>query len=1186
MGDLNHTTVKYASVSNVAVVDIGLINNDVAGANFTTVQHAEENTDVIVTVSQQNLLAVASGFSVEVVRVEADGSLTTVKVATVNDGLVADALGLSILGVVDDGNTVAIKLEDLPEGDYRVIVKNDESVINDLIGGLTLNELGDQGVVLGKDNQELVLNTVETALNGKYGLGLGTAVKTLLSGLLATTDTLGAGDIVRALKESTIVGPLLNTLLGGLVDPILDVIADALVDNLISVLRTTNVEISGEESHFSKLSITDNVLDNDVDPSDTAVVTSVNGTAVTAEGVNIEGLYGTLTIQANGQYTYTAHDSLSSTGKVETFTYSISDGVNSDTAKLVINIKDGIAPDAAIVDPVNGSSDITGTAEPGSTVIVTFPDGTQPASASVVVGADGTWTIANPGLQDASEIIVTVKDSFGNTSEPTTIVVDALAPDAPMAHFSEAGDTVSGTAEAGSTVVVKDSGNNILGTTTVGADGKYQLDGISPALVNGETVTVTATDKAGNTSSATTIEAPLNDPSLENTNVIAEDNVMALTATVTPQTKPIEAAHWESTKLLDLQLLGPVLDTTTEGVLYASVAEDTIRDLTINASVGGVSLVSNYNLYIYKLNEAGSYVRMDEYTEIDWMQTSLVSWSDSNSKQVTLGEGSYAILLVTQQSLVGLGLFPSKTLDITGVERSYDDVTVTAQQSGNVIADVDATNGEDTVTPDTVVKSVNGINIAENLNSTLPNTSTSAAKIAGQYGDLYITADGSYVYVLDPTRAGKEQLGLAQETFTYRLVDTVTGDWSTAELSFKLDSVNAVNDVNSAGYTATNVVTENVNFMTPVNAVAATKVSSGLSNTDYEYKQTLSFNVASDKVGEDVQLKVVGDSLLTSGTYTLTYVLKNGSQTIASVTNETKQGVDTEFTKLLTNLGAGSYTLEVTLHKTTAIATSAAFDISISLIGKEIDLDSFKDTVKTTDGNILTGAEGADDLGSSDTYFAIKGKFDTNPYILYQAENQGPAEVTVQGQYGVLTIEKDGQYSYVPNGTGYGQEVFEYTLHSPTGNSSDATLTINVAKDFTGSVYNDLVTSTGGNDTISTGAGSDTLIFKVLTATGVVDPTGGNGLDTWDDFHVGNTASDTAADKIDVSALLAGQTITDINKFVSVTYDADKDTATISIDRDGDGTTYTSTELLVLTNQTTQVTLDELIQNGQFKYNV
>ncbi|WP_227508793.1 Ig-like domain-containing protein, partial [Acinetobacter sp. Leaf130] len=72
-----------------------------------------------------------------------------------------------------------------------------------------------------------------------------------------------------------------------------------------------------------------------------------------------------------------------------------------------------------------GTDPITGTAEPGSTVTVTYPDG---STASVVAGPDGSWTVPNPGLNDGDTVTAVTEDPAGNTSGPATAVVDAVAP--------------------------------------------------------------------------------------------------------------------------------------------------------------------------------------------------------------------------------------------------------------------------------------------------------------------------------------------------------------------------------------------------------------------------------------------------------------------------------------------------------------------------------------------------------------------------------------------------------------------------------------------------------------------------------------------------------------------------------------------------------------------------------------
>ncbi|WP_336982856.1 Ig-like domain-containing protein, partial [Acinetobacter modestus] len=66
---------------------------------------------------------------------------------------------------------------------------------------------------------------------------------------------------------------------------------------------------------------------------------------------------------------------------------------------------------------------ITGTAEPGSTVTVTFPDGSTAQAATDPV--TGAWTVANPGnLVDGDTVTATATDPAGNISLPATEIVD------------------------------------------------------------------------------------------------------------------------------------------------------------------------------------------------------------------------------------------------------------------------------------------------------------------------------------------------------------------------------------------------------------------------------------------------------------------------------------------------------------------------------------------------------------------------------------------------------------------------------------------------------------------------------------------------------------------------------------------------------------------------------------------
>jgi hypothetical protein len=128
-----------------------------------------------------------------------------------------------------------------------------------------------------------------------------------------------------------------------------------------------------------------------------------------------------------------------------------------------------------------------------------------------------------------------------------------------------------------------------------------------------------------------------------------------------------------------------------------------------------------------------------------------------------------------------------------------------------------------------------------------------------------------------------------------------------------------------------------------------------------------------------------------------------------------------------------------------------------------------------------------------------------------------------------------------------------------------------------GGAGNDLLEGGKGNDILIGGAGSDTAVYRLLLSN---DATGGNGTDTWKDFHKGNLTTDTEADKIDIRELLdSTANMGNISQYVFTTYDSVNNKTVVQIDRDGSGGTYVKTDLLILENVNT--TLEELLQNHQ-----
>ncbi|MEP8673170.1 BapA/Bap/LapF family large adhesin [Enterobacter hormaechei] len=151
---------------------------------------------------------------------------------------------------------------------------------------------------------------------------------------------------------------------------------------------------------------------------------------------------------------------------------------------------------------------VTGTAEPGSTITLKDADGNTIGTGKA--GSDGKFTIdLGTPLTNGEQITATATDPSGNTSQGGQVTApDLTAPDAPAnLEVSPDGKTVTGTAEPGSTVTLKDADGNTIGTGKAGSDGKFTID-LGTPLINGEQITATATDPSGNTSQGGQVTAP------------------------------------------------------------------------------------------------------------------------------------------------------------------------------------------------------------------------------------------------------------------------------------------------------------------------------------------------------------------------------------------------------------------------------------------------------------------------------------------------------------------------------------------------------------------------------------------------------------------------------------------------------------------------------------------------------
>ncbi|NAS00642.1 type I secretion C-terminal target domain-containing protein, partial [Acinetobacter haemolyticus] len=631
------------------------------------------------------------------------------------------------------------------------------------------------------------------------------------------------------------------------------------------------------------------------------------------------------------------------------------------------------------------------------------------------------------------------------------------------------------------------------------------------------------------------------------------------------------------TYLLLTSLAGLDLQVGSAGINF-NIDDGHTGDMTFNYSalISGDAL-ADYVLCIQKFDEATG-----QWTAISGPgQADLLSLSLFGGTTITvdgLEAGQYRAFMAFD-GLFGIGLVGtlSATMDLYDLSQVGGYEVVAA--SGNVITDAGIDGSADTATIFTTVSSVNGEAVV-----------AGGTTIEGTYGTLVIHPNGSYTYTPYSDVTGLGQV----DQFTYTLSDPIGGpNAATATLYFHLDS--SVVDMTwnpadpSEPATFTFVATDDVDTssLVMVNEVdedyfnASASLLGILATTQTYTSGTFTLGSNMDAYG-----LITVNSLATAGTVNLNLNLQmNVGGVWTTVANDSFSGIISLLGTLASldlstlDLAAGTYRIQTTLQQPLLGGLAALVGINTDVNVTYLDQYVVSNTIEA-EGNIF----GNDATGSTFTQLQVT---DANGNVIDVSYG-----TIIQGLHGNLVISANGDYSYTPSSTtGGGSESFTYTVTHLNGDTITATLNINVGYTIQGSTGNDIITDSAGDDLIYAGAGndtintanggSDTLIFDLLNA---ANGTGGNGHDTWFNFHVGDTAIDSEADKIDISDLLVGYagdgSAASLSAYVSVDFDG-TDTI-ISIDRDGGAGVHSSTELLTLKNVDTS--LEELLQNNQLLF--
>lgn len=454
---------------------------------------------------------------VEVTGTGAPGSEVTVTVGTATQTTTID----------DDGNwSVTFPVDDLPpDGNYDSTVHvvdpdgtefdlDGPTVVIDTVADVTLDEGqagGDDMINAAEAADGVTLTgtaeagaTVEVTFQGVTRTVTATENGTWSADFAASEIAAGEYDSEVTVKATDSFG---NT---------------GSVTGTIRVDTTTAVEIDPGQAGGDDL----------VSGSEAAAGLTLTGTgeAGATVSVTVEGVTRTATVDADGNWAAVFEAGSLPAGEYDTTVSVTSTDTAGNTATATADLRVDTLVDPLTLESgsiegdnvVNGSerSDgvtLTGTVEPGSTVVVQLGNATETAT----VDAAGNWSVdfaasdIAQGSYDA-DITVTATDAAGNTSEisdtltidteVTPFTADSSQTDDDVLNVAEraAGLTMTGTVEAGSSVEVNIGG--VTRAATVDADGNWSAAFDADDLPEGDTTAtaeITATDAAGNTQTLT-----------------------------------------------------------------------------------------------------------------------------------------------------------------------------------------------------------------------------------------------------------------------------------------------------------------------------------------------------------------------------------------------------------------------------------------------------------------------------------------------------------------------------------------------------------------------------------------------------------------------------------------------------------------------------------------------------------
>ncbi|HTH78480.1 MAG TPA: VCBS domain-containing protein, partial [Ramlibacter sp.] len=832
--------------------------------------------------------------------------------------------------------------------------------------------------------------------------------------------------------------------------------------------ETGGLNNDGASHTLDGTSPTGNVLSNDTDVnagdthSVTAAGTSAAGTSVaagstsTSSASTIVGQYGTLSIGADGTYKYVVNDSNSSVESLRT---------SSDTLTDTFTYK--------MADQAGATSTTT------LTVTITGQNDTPTANADYNTAKEAT-TLATSGI------------TFAGIAAAGNVLTNDTDKD------SGDGKTLSGSSVSTTGSV---SSNSLVWVTDPGAvaTGKYIYINGTP-LYDNSGLTTSAHQLQFATQSADHLTMTFNlTPSAAALALLNGTNTLDLysnaggtgaAGSVTTDFTMGGSATVSVASVAGIAVGAAVSGTGVGGGVTVTAVNNATETVTLSSAIS-ITAGTSLNFGTSSISSSGTTFYGDHGTLVLKSDGSYTYTPKTDDSSISSGQSASDTFHYTMQDTAGAT--SSSTLTITVYGEGSNDPTATADTNSigeNTATVSKATSGTGLLSNDSSGTAVAGAHSVGSAAEVAIGTNTS---VAGQYGTLTLSSDGTYTYTLNTANGTVDGLNAGQsltDTFVYR--DTNAPTSSGSAVSTLTITINGVDDNPLA-----------------VNDTATATEKSGLNNA------TAGYNPSGNVLANDTDVDNAASSLSVGS-------IRTGSAEGSGTAGTLGSSLAGSYGSVTLNAnGTWSYTVDET--NATVNALSAGSTLT----------DSFNYTVSDGSGGSDTAVLTVTIQGAADT-LAMNSVFvnEASPYAVFQVTG-------VQGTPLTLALSDTTGLSANDTKATLGTDVAN-TLEYYNGSSwvtysgsatipSGGTLLVRVA------INND--TTYEGNESFSLTASSTWSDASSATGIGTIGDEGSG--DVYNGTNTTGTADGSGADDDRPTVSITSPTVTESAGYATFTVSLD-----------------------------------------------